>query len=616
MNVERENRGLIIRIFFILAAAVLIGKAFQLQVLNPTYAERARATAVDRFTIYPERGLIFDRNHELLIENNIVYDLLVTYSQIDPDMDTLKFCQLLNITKEDFEARLDKDFRDIRYDRKKPFVFMRSISSRVFTGFKESLYEFPGFVEQQRTVRGYPYPNAAHVLGFIREVNEEEIEAENSIYALGDYIGASGLEKQYETELGGTKGVRFVLKDNLGQMIGEYKGGVMDELPVAGNDLITGLDIDLQQYAEWLMQNKIGGIVAIEPSSGEVLAMVSSPTYDPNLLVINRHRGEAVSTLSADSTKPFFNRAVMAQYPPGSTFKAVVGLVGMQEEVMDAKKAVSCPGYYAYNGVTWGCRNHPHPAGVVKALQWSCNTYFFQAFRWIVDKVDFYRPHVGLDIFVNHLYKFGLGDTLGIDIPGEEKGSVPTSRFYDQMYPKNEGGWYSPTIISMGIGQGELLMTTVQMANVAAIIANKGTYYTPHLAKAFPNKNLTIDPKFRTPRRVDIDSSYFLPVIVGMESVVAEGTGRAAFVDGLRIAGKTGTVQNPHGLDHSTFIAFAPADNPKIAIAVYVENAGGGGRYAAPIAGLLIEQYLNRTINANRKWLETNIQTANLIDRP
>ncbi|MCB0643401.1 MAG: penicillin-binding protein 2, partial [Phaeodactylibacter sp.] len=405
-------------------------------------------------------------------------------------------------------------------------------------------------------------------------------------------------------------------KDNLGQNISKFQDGALDVPAVSGNDLMITLDIELQQFGEELMKNKIGGIVAIEPHTGEVLAMVSSPTYDPNELVIDRDRGEAVARLSADSLKPFFNRAVMAQYPPGSTFKPVVGLVAMEEGLMTKDRGLTCPGYYYYNGTSWGCRNHPYPSNVGKAIQWSCNTYFFQVFRWIVDKGGFYSPEIGLSLFVDYLNKFGLGHTLGIDFPGEQKGFVPTVEYYDNKYPKDLGSWKSPTIISVGIGQGELLLTNLQMANMAATIANKGYYYIPHLAKEFLDTTLQVDQKYHQRNLVDIDSSLFDPVIEGMELVVNVGSGRGAFTQGIRIAGKTGTVQNPHGQDHSTFVAFAPVENPQIAIAVYVENAGGGGRFAAPIAGLMLEKYINREIGPTKTWLEESIKNANLIHRP
>ncbi|MEO1714536.1 MAG: penicillin-binding transpeptidase domain-containing protein, partial [Bacteroidota bacterium] len=423
---EGQNRGVIIQIIFFATGLILLVQAMRLQILDDTYARRAEATTIDQFTLYPSRGLIFDRNGELLVNNNLVYDLLVTYNQIDADMDTLKFCRLLGIEQADFERRLKKNWSDVRYSKRKPFVFMSTISAESFTKFQESLYEFPGFFAQRRNVRGYPYPNAAHILGFIREVDQRELEANQGIYNLGDYIGGSGLERMYEDALRGEKGARFVLQDNQGNEIEEYKSGELNKNAVSGADLTTTLDIELQAYVEELMENKIGGVVVLEAKTGEVLAMASMPDYDPNLLTINRNRGKAVQELSLDSLKPFFNRALMAQYPPGSIFKPVVGLIAMEEGVSQPKRQIYCPGFYAYNGFTWGCRAHPLPRNVGVGIQYSCNTYFFQTFRDIIDKESFYKPEVGLDLFVDHLRQFGLGDSLRIDLPGEEEGHVPT----------------------------------------------------------------------------------------------------------------------------------------------------------------------------------------------
>ena len=486
-SVEAKNssRAYVIRIFFILISVTLIFKALQLQVLDDTYAKQAEATAIEKMTIYPSRGLIFDRNGELLINNKPVFDLWVTYNQVGEIFDTLKFCKLLGIEKSEFNTRLEKDWNDIRYSKRKPFVFLSTISDTTYAKFQESLYEFPGFFIQARSVRAYPKPNAAHVLGFIREVNQNEIDNPEKGYVLGDYIGASGLEKQYEDQLKGTKGARYVLKDNMGRIVDEYQGGRLDTTAVAGLDLHTTLDIELQAYAEALMDNKIGAVVAIEPETGEILTMLSKPDYDPNRLTINRKRGEAVKELSVDSLKPFFNRAIMAQYPPGSIFKPMMGAIALEEEVLRPNQYIYCPGYYSYNNFVWGCRDHPLTTDVGKAIQYSCNAYFFQTFRWVVDKEDFYKPEVGLDTLVSYLNNFGLGNSLGIDFPGEQPGNVPNSKYYNRKYPKEAGGWKSPTIISVGIGQGELLMTTMQMANMVTIIANRGSYITPHLGSYF-----------------------------------------------------------------------------------------------------------------------------------
>jgi penicillin-binding protein 2 len=610
-------RQRIVRLMVILAAGLLIYQLFRLQLLDERYARQADATAIDQITLFPSRGLIYDRNDSLLINNLPVYDIWVTYNQVDQEMDVEKFCNLVHIDTTDFWRRLNKDWNDIRYTKRKPYIFLSTVSADTYAAFQESLYEFPGFFVQTRNVRAYPWPNAAHVLGFIREVNQQELDVMGEIYDPGDYIGATGLEKEYEEALRGSKGTRFVMKDNLGRTVSSYKEGDLDTDPVSGVDMRTTLDITLQHYAEALMVGKIGAVVAIEPKSGEILTMASMPTYDPNKLTINRQRGEAVRQLSTDSLKPFFNRAVMAEYPPGSIFKPIMGLIGLQKGYIQPNTYHFCPGYYSYNNFTWGCRNHPPPIGVGAAVQHSCNTYFFQVFRDIIDKEEsFYQPEVGLDTLVSYLARFGLGDDLGIDFPGEQDGNIPTSSYYDRLYPKEQGGWKSPTILSLGIGQGEIQLTTMQMANLATILANRGYYRTPHLVKSFSDPEMEIPAEYRENKYAGINPEHFLPIVNGMIAVVNAGTGRIAWIPDHQIAGKTGTVQNPHGEDHSTFIAFAPADDPQIAIAVYVENAGGGGRFAAPIASLLIEQYLNGEIAPNRKWLEARMLETQLIKEP
>jgi penicillin-binding protein 2 len=616
LNNQHKERQQYILALFGIAASVLLVKAFTLQVLNNDFKTRADAVAMSKETIYPARGLIYDRNERLLINNTPAYDLLVTYNQLDPAMDTAKFCRILGIDQASFRERLNKDFkRDIRYARHKPFVFMNKISPELYARLQESLYEFPGFFVLVRNVRSYPVRHAAHPLGYITEVTERDIDASDGAYVIGDYIGASGLELAYEKELKGTKGFRYVLKDNLGRDIGSFQNGSKDVLPQSGLDLVSTLDLDLQAYAEDLMHNKIGAIVAIEPSSGEILAFGSFPSYDPNLMVIDQNRGKAFARLQSDTLKPLFNRAIMAEYPPGSIFKSLVGLIGMQEQVITPQTGYSCPGYYTVGGNdVRNCRSHAPPVDVATALQWSCNSYFFRAFREIVDKFGFYNPEQGLEVFVRYLSAFGLGKALGVDFPGEKGGNIPSSAYYDRLYPKRKGGWRSPTIISLGIGQGELLLTTLQMANIAVLIANDGAYHIPHFAKFFYRNGNRLPPpeRFLETKSTGIDPVYFRSVKDGMLKVVEGGTAAAARMHDISVAGKTGTVQNPHGEDHSTFIGFAPVNDPKIAIAVFVENAGGGSRYAAPIASLVMERYIRGSIASERRWLEESMRTTDL----
>ncbi|MDX1666913.1 MAG: penicillin-binding transpeptidase domain-containing protein, partial [Saprospiraceae bacterium] len=551
----------------------------------------------------------------LLVYNDPLYDLMVTYNQLDPDMDTLKFCNLLGISREYFENALDKNWRSGRYSKSVPFVFYSKIPAETFAYVQESLYDFPGFYPQLRNVRGYPHHNAAHVLGYIREVNASELEEQGDFYSSGDYIGATGLEKTYEQALRGKKGVRYVLRDNLGREVGTYKDGSLDSLAESGRDLISTIDLDLQRYGEELMKNKKGSIVAIAPSTGEVLAMISTPTYDPNRLTISQQRAEVYRQLLSDSLKPFFNRAVSAQYPPGSLFKPVVALIAMQEEVLNPGRTMKCPGaYYANEMRLTGCHDHPTCYNVSQAIQYSCNAYFVTVFRDVVDKFGFYNPQEGLDRFNDYLDDFGIGTTLGIDFPVEEDGNYPTSDYFDKWYEDQK--WNSIWIRSLGIGQGELLMTNLQMANLAAIIANRGFYYPPHLLRGFKDSDYEIADRFRQKRQVAIDSSYYEPVVEGMARVVTAGTARLANIWDIPVCGKTGTAENPHGEDHSIFFGFAPRDNPQIAVAVYVENGGWGGSYAAPIASLMMEQYIRGSILDSRKWLEQRMVDADLLEKP
>ncbi len=611
MRDHLEQRSFYLRTFFVLATLLLLWKALSLQLLDKTFQRQAEATVMDRQVFYPSRGLMYDRKGRLLTYNKPVYDVWVVYNLVDPQMDTALFCRLLHISREEFERRLNKDWASRRYSKRKPFVFLSTVSPEDYARFQEHLYKFPGFFVRRRSVRAHPYAVGAHVLGYIREVSEQDIEQNKGVYEVGDYIGATGLEKFYEQELRGLKGVQYLLKDNLGNLIGRYREGALDSAAVSGFNIITTLDVELQAYAEKLLAGKKGAVVAIEPATGEVLALVSSPAYDPNLMTINRKRGEVAGALSADPDQPFFNRAIMAEYPPGSVFKTVVGLVALQEGVLDPEAYFYCPGYYSYNNFSWGCREHPPVYNLAKAIQYSCNSYFFQTFRDIVDKYGFDHPERGLDTFSSYLARFGLGKPLGIDIPGERGGNIPTSAYYDKLYPKERGGWRSPTIISLGIGQGENLLTSLQMANLGAIIANRGYYYRPHLAKALKKEGTLKPVSTAGPYETGVDSLWFSHVIAGMRDVVVAGTGRRAFLPDISVAGKTGTVQNPHGPDHATFVAFAPVEQPRIAISVYVESGGYSG-FAAAIAGLLIEKYLKGEIAPERKYMENYVLSVDL----
>ncbi len=602
---------------FALAAVVLIGRALFIQVIDDTYRRRADAVSTGNRILYPSRGGIYDRTGKLLVNNEPMYDLLVTYNQVDPEMDTAKFCQLLSIDKDYFKKSINKDWRSPRFSKRVPFVFMTNISPEVYTRFQESLYEFPGFYVQQRNVRSYPFPYAAHVLGNIREVNAKEVKDSSEIYKPGDYIGSSGLERYNEYYLRGQKGVRRILKNSMGREVDSYQDGALDIDPRSGLDLVTTLDIELQAYAEELMQNKAGSIVALDPNTGEILTMVSAPSYDPNVLSIGRTRGAAFDTLRLDPNKPFINRATSAQYPPGSLFKSVVALVAMQEGLLNPNRTVTCNMGYYYNGqLLTGCHAHPTCTNVSSAIQHSCNAYFVTVYREIIDQYGYLTPRKGLDKFNDYLDRFGLGKRLGLDFPGEKKGNYPTVEYFDKVY-ENEIHWYSIWLRSMGIGQGELLMTNIQMANLAAIIANRGHYYTPHLVNDIKDaEGNVVEDRIYEKIEVGIDDVHFGPVIDGMQKAVMGGTAVNAFIWDLPICGKTGTAENNQGSrkDHSIFFAFAPKDDPKIAIAVYIENSGFGGTYAAPIASLIIEKYIRGEITPYRKWLEQRMLDAVLLE--
>lgn len=596
------DRTRVIRFVFFAAGALLIGKAFQLQIIDNSIQQRASATAMDRFVVYPSRGLIYDRNAQLMVYNEPLYDLMVTYNQLDEKMDTLSFCQLLGIDIKEFEKLMEKDWTSGRYSKNIPFVFMNKIEAPLMTRFQENLYRFPGFFVQRRNVRGYPNESAPHVLGLVREVNSEEILTETEDYQLGDYIGASGLEEIYETQLKGKKGVKYVLKDNLGRDAGSYEKGTLDLPAKAGKDLVATIDMELQAYALSLMQHQKGSVVAIEPQTGEILALVSTPGYDPNELTIGRQRSVTFRQLLMDEDKPFFNRGTMAQYPPGSLFKPLVGLVAMDMGLVDSGEKIPCNGAYYYNGRRFtGCRNHPECEGIADAIKYSCNTYFVTIFRRIVDQYGYYDPGKGLEVFNQYLDQFGLGSKIGVDLSNEKRGFYPTSEYFEEWYQGQR--WNSLWIQSLAIGQGEILTTNLQLANVAAMLANRGFYYQPHLVKATIEEGQSVE---RTVDRVEvgIDSSTFIPIIDGMEFVVSSGTARLAQIPDIKVCGKTGTAENPQGEDHSIFFAFAPKEDPKIAIVAYVENGGSGGAMAAPMASLIMEKYLKGTIPSSRKWIE------------
>lgn len=592
-------------------AAVLILRVAYLQLISKEYQEQARRTTLEKRVIYPSRGVIFDRKQKTLVFNKPIYVLYATYNKIRPDMDTALFCSLLDIDKDFFTETLNKDWKSPQFHKSIPFVFLPKISPKQFAIFQEHMHKFPGFAAVERSIRGYPHQTACHILGYLGEVDRKIIEQSEGTYLSGDYIGKTGLELAYERELAGRKGVNYILKDNLGREVGAYDEGKLDSAAVPGEDIIISIDLDLQRYADSLMMNKRGGLVAIEPSTGEILCLVSAPFYDPNLLNLDENRNLGMVPLIRDTiNRPLNNRAVTNRYPPGSIFKPILSLIAMQKGVASASRVIPCMGGFRLTPTKiQKCHGHPPLNGVASAIQYSCNTYYLQITKDFLDMYGYKKPGRGLDTLVSYLNDFGLGKKLGLDYSYEGRGFIPNSQFYDRVYRKEANGWRSMWVLSLGIGQGEVQLTTIQMANLAAILANRGVYYVPHFLKAF-RSGKPVPKELSTPHNVRIKQEYFEPVIDGLEAVVTSGTARVAYVPGLDICGKTGTSQNPHGKDHSVFFGFAPKNNPKIAVAVFVENAGWGGDWAAPISSLLIEKYLTGKIRPERKALEERMRTG------
>jgi penicillin-binding protein 2 len=555
-------------------------------------------------TQYPARGLIYDRNGKLVVFNQAAYDLMVIPAQTGK-MDTSLFCSDLGITKAILKERMKSA---VSYSRRAPSVFLKQISAETYAKFQEKMFTYPGFYVQPRTLRKYSRPVAAHLLGYVSEADEALIK-QNPYYKPGDYIGKLGIEEAYEKELRGTRGVKIYLVDVYSRIKGSYAGGDMDTLAVQGTDIISAIDLDLQEYGEKLMQNKTGSIVAIEPGTGEILALVSSPNYDPGLLV-GRIRSENFTRLQSDTLLPLFNRAFMASYPPGSTFKPLNGLIGLQEGVIYPGTMFGCNNGYLF----LACHSHSSPLDLEGAIMNSCNSYFCQTYRRILENPKYTSISEAYEKWKSYVNEFGFGKKLGSEFVNELPGLVPSSSYFDRYY---KNSWKALTVISMAIGQGELGTTPLQMANMTAAIANRGFYFTPHIVKSIGEYG-KIDSAYTTMHKISIDSVHFESVIRGMEAAVNGGTGATARIAALQdiiVCGKTGTAENPHGEDHSVFIAFAPRDNPKIAIAVYVENAGFGATYAAPVASLIIEKYLKGEISEANKWQEQRILELNLINK-
>jgi penicillin-binding protein 2 len=604
MEKASSNRRLIIAGFFLFIGLILIARLVYVQLLADKYILSANNNVLRYITQYPARGLIFDRKGELLVYNEAAYDLMVIPRQVKR-IDTADFCRLIGISMEDFKERLT---RARRYSMYRPSIFESQITRESYGYIEEQLFKFPGFFVQPRTLRKYSAPIAAHTMGYIGEVSPDLI-AKDPYYKSGDYIGISGIEKSYEEVLRGKKGLKIRVVDVFNRDMGAFQDAQYDTSAVAGTNLYSSIDKELQAYGELLMTNKKGSIVAIEPSTGEILCIVSSPSYDPNLLV-GRIRNVNYTLLSEDTVNvPLFNRALMAMYPPGSTFKLVNALAGQQEGVLFPITQYSCPGGFSLGGgKKVGCHVHWGPLNLSQSIQYSCNTYYCKVFKSIIDNKKYRTTKEGYTAWRNHVMSFGFGKKLGIDLPGELNGNIPSTAYYDRYHGKDR--WRSLTVISLAIGQGEIGITPIQLANLVATIANRGFYYTPHIIRAI-GKPDSLNREFLTKHFTSVDPAYFDIVIEGMDMVVEAGTATNAKLDSVLICGKTGTAQNPHGKNHSIFVCFAPRDNPKIAVSVVVENAGWGATWAAPIASLMIEKYINGQVK--RKEIEANMVQGNLI---
>jgi penicillin-binding protein 2 len=594
----------------IIVTSLLVLRLFYLQVVNDTFKLKSDNNAIKIKYDYPERGYIYDRNGKLLVANQPSYDIMVIPKDIK-NIDTLEFCELLDVPKEDFIKKIAKA---TVYSPRLPSVFLAQLNKKEFAAFQEKIRKFEGFYFQKRSLRDYQVNFGANVFGFITQVNDKLI-AKNPYYNSGDLIGKQGVEESYEEVLRGVKGVKYYQKDKFNHEIGSYKEGTFDTVAVQGKDVNLSIDLELQKYGEELMINKRGGIVAIEPKTGEILALVTAPSYDPSILV-GRQRSKNYTLLYHDSiAKPLYDRGLLAEYPPGSPFKILTGLVGLQEKVINEQTTFMCHHGFSYaRGRFMKCHGFgPHQ--LHNGIYNSCNTYFGNTYMRTINK--YVSAPYAVDVWSKHVKSFGLGQFMGYDLPTGRKGKVPDSKTYKKMYP--DWRWDSKTIVSNAIGQGEVLMTPIQLANMMSAVANEGYYYTPHIIKRI--KGEKIDPKYTTKHLTSIDKKYFAPMISGLFDVYNLGTAHGLNVEGIDICGKTGTAENFAKIggvrtkleDHSIFVAFAPKDNPKIAIAILVENGGFGATIAGPIASLMIEKYLRHKIT--RTDLEKRILERSLQDR-
>ena len=599
-----SKRKLIIAGIMLGVGVIFILRLFSIQITNKTYKQFATRNVLRFITIYPARGLIYDRKGELMVYNKAAYDLMMIPREVKT-FDTTELCNIVQLDRVELREAIKKAKQ---YSRYKPSIVVGQISPDIYAPLQEKLYKYPGFYVQSRTLREYPSKSAAQVLGYVGEVNQRIID-NDPYYLSGDYIGVSGLEKAYEKELRGIKGITKSMVDVHNRVKGKYNEGKEDSTAILGQNLMTGMDASLQAYAELLMTNKRGAVVAIEPSTGEIIMMVSAPSYDPNLLV-GRQRSTNYNILDRDSiAKPMWNRAVNALYPPGSTFKLANALIALEEHAITPFDRFSCSGK---GSKPISCtHSHVSPLAIREGIRESCNSFFWNAFREIMSHKS--NSAESYQVWRDYITSFGFGTKLNPELSSENKGSIPEVSLYDKWY--TPGHWNAMTIRSLAIGQGEIEATPLQMVNLCAMIANRGYYITPHIVSAVQDANREVHKLEYEKKMVNISPEHFNTVIEGMEAVISET--RLQYTvkeDNFIVCGKTGTVQNPHGADHSAFVGFAPKDNPRIAIVVFVENAGFGATYAAPIGGLLMEKYLNDSIAPKHKEIEQKLIETDLLN--
>lgn len=623
MPVFNQSRSRIIRLIFLSAFLVILAQLFNLQVLSSKYNQLAMDNAVFPKIVYPERGIIYDKKGRAILNNAIMFDLMVTPAEVKSSFDTLAFCTMMGIDTADFKRRIrDAAFKNTSV---RPSVFQALLTPQMQVRFEENSWRFPGFAMVERPVRVYPYNAGAHILGYINEVDAKDIERSANFYRMGDYIGKSGLEATYEKVLMGQRGVQHLIKDNRNRLVGSYENGIFDTASIAGRGLRTYLDVELQQLAEKLLTNKIGSIVALEPKTGGILAMASGPGFNPNELT-GPEKQKNYGRLVLDVSRPLFNRAIKGQYPAGSTYKPIAALIGLDEGVITPSSGIACTGAYYYCGRRYGCTEHwaGHASDLRKAIAWSCNSFFYNTFRLTVDNPVYKSPRRGLTEWKRYMSAFGYGHRLGVDIPSEDGGNIPDTTAYDKEY---RGSWNSCTMVTIGIGQDKMLATPLQIANGICILANKGYYYIPHFVKSIDGEtkaDTAFVNKYREKHEVltHINDASYETVISGMADVATNGTAaRIPKIPGVDVCAKTGTAEN-YGIirgkrqqlkDHSLFVCFAPRENPQIAVAVIIENGGYGATWAGPIAYLMMEKYLKDTLRADRLKEVDRIAAANLM---